>query len=438
MAKRVVILGGGESGVGAALLAHQQKYDVFLSDRGSIKEHFKKELENKGIPYEEGQHTEIKIFNADEVVKSPGIPERVPIVQVLLKKGVPVISEIEFAARFSNGKIIGITGSNGKTTTTILLGHLLQECGLNVGVGGNIGTSFARILTQGKYDYYVLELSSFQLDGIVDFKPDIALLLNVTPDHMDRYEFSMSKYVASKFRIGMNQQVGDYFLYNSMDPYSKALIKEMNTGAKKIALDKSHIHNRELTTRKGHYDLRKTALKGIHNAMNALFAVVAAELCGIESAKIQEALETSKAVEHRLEPVAEINGVAYINDSKATNIDAAKFGLMAIEKPIVWIVGGQDKGNEYEVLWPLVKTKVKAIVCLGLNNEKILDTFENFEGPIVETDTAEEAVNMATDLAEEGTTILLSPACASFDLFENYEDRGRKFKEAVEKLKETT
>lgn len=431
---RVVILGGGESGVGAAILAQQQQYEVFVSDRGSIPDKYKAELTARGIPYEEGQHTEALILNADEVVKSPGIPDKVALVQQLLAKGIPVISEIEFAARFSKGKFIGITGSNGKTTTSTLSWHILHTAGLNVTLAGNVGRSFAWQTAEDDTEYYVLELSSFQLDGIRQFRPIVAMLLNITPDHLDRYEYKMENYIRSKFRIGMNQEASDHFLYNGDDPNIKHHLAEMENPAQKININSSWIKGTLLKVDNIEYDLAQTALLGRHNAMNALFAIQLAHLLDIEPEVIRKGLQTFQPVEHRLERVAIINGVEYINDSKATNVDAVFYALEAMTQPVVWVVGGQDKGNDYEPLQPLVKEKVKAIVCMGVDNAKIIEAFAHLELPMVETRSAKEAVEQAAALGSRGDVVLLSPACASFDLFKNYLDRGRQFKEAVRSM----
>lgn len=432
---RVVVLGAGESGVGAAILAQQQQYDVFVSDRGNIQEKYKAELTARGIPYEEGQHTESLILNADEVVKSPGIPDKVALVQQLLQKGIPVISEIEFAARFSNGTLIGITGSNGKTTTSTLSWHILHAAGLNVTLAGNVGRSFAWQVAEDDTEYYVLELSSFQLDGIRTFRPSIAMLLNITPDHLDRYEYKMENYISSKFRIGMNQLASDYFLYNGDDLNIVHHLKEEDNVAHQINIGRERIKGSLLDIDNKEYDLSSTALRGRHNAMNALFAIQLAHLLDVPPRMIQQGLNSFQPVEHRLERVAVVNGVEYINDSKATNVDAVFFALEAMKQPVIWVVGGQDKGNDYTPLLPLVKEKVKAIVCMGVDNSKIIEAFAPLNKPLVETGSAKEAVQQATVLSKEGDIVLLSPACASFDLFKNYLDRGRQFKEAVLALK---
>lgn len=412
-------------------MARQQQFEVFVSDRGKLSERYKAELKSRGIPYEEGRHTEAKILNADEVVKSPGIPDRVPLIQELLRKGIPVISEIEFAARYSRGTLIGITGSNGKTTTSTLSWHLLQSGGLEVTLAGNVGRSFAWQVAEADTEYYVLELSSFQLDGIQQFRPKVAMLLNITPDHLDRYDYKFENYVRSKFRIGTNQVGGDYFLYNGEDPSIVQNLEELAGPAQRIKINNEQINGSLLSIDNQEYNLTQTALRGRHNAMNALFAIQLAHLYGISPTVIQRALETFQAVEHRLERVAVIDDVEYINDSKATNVDAVFYALEAMEQPVIWVVGGQDKGNDYGPLLALVKDKVKAIVCMGVDNSKIIAAFTGLGKPTVETRSATEAVEAAAGLSEGGDVVLLSPACASFDLFKNYEDRGRQFKAAV-------
>ncbi len=432
--QRIVILGAGESGVGAALLARREGCEVFVSDRGAIAAAFKQELIDNDIPYEEGQHTEERIFSADEVIKSPGIPDRVPLIQKLESKGIPVISEIEFAGRYTDAFLVGITGTNGKTTTTRLTYHLLHTAGLDVGVGGNIGVSFARLLTRPRRRCYVLELSSFQLDGIRDFRPQLAMLLNITPDHLDRYAYRMENYVASKFRITRNQKPDDWFLYNAENEAITGYLRQHEVIARRAPIDSSMIVDQQLRVAGETYELANTALRGRHNALNALFAVRTARLLVADPDAIQRGLETIVPVAHRLEPVGVVDGVTFLNDSKATNVDAVFYALEAMRGPTVWIAGGQDKGNEYEPLLPLVRRCVKAIVCLGKDNRKIIEAFRRATPVIEETNTAESAVRIARRLAEPGDTVLLSPACASFDLFRNYEDRGDQFRQAVERL----
>jgi UDP-N-acetylmuramoylalanine--D-glutamate ligase len=431
---QITILGSGESGVGAALLAKKLGYEVFVSDKGSIAEKYKTELEQNAIPYEEGEHTLTRVLAADEIIKSPGIPDNVPVVKAALERGIPVISEIEFASRHTNATIIGITGTNGKTTTTKLTFHILATAGLDVAVGGNVGYSFARLVTEVKRTYYVLEISSFQLDNIQYFRPDIGMILNITPDHLDRYDYKMEHYISAKFRICENQQTDDLFLYNADNENITNRLKTIKLTPKGVAISASMIENDLLRVGDSVFDMRKTALRGKHNYINALFAIHAAKALGAADAAIQRGLETFQSVVHRMELVAEVDGVAYINDSKATNVDATFFALDAMTKPTVWIVGGQDKGNEYESLLGLVREKVRAIVCLGVDNQKLLAVFGDFDKPMVEVRSAQEAVAKAHDLAKPGDTVLLAPACASFDLFKNYEDRGNQFKEAVLKM----
>lgn len=431
---RVVILGSGESGVGAAILAQKQQLEVFVSDRGNIQKKYKKELDARGIPYEEGRHTEEKILKADEVVKSPGIPDKAPLVQALINQGTPVISEIEFAARYSKGILIGITGSNGKTTTSTLSWHLLHEAGLKVTLAGNVGRSFAWQVAEEDTPNYVLELSSFQLDGIREFRPKVAMLLNISPDHLDRYEYKFENYIRSKFRIGMNQEKEDQFLYNGEDPNIKRFLDELAGQAQRITIKREQIEGSLVIVDNYKYDLASTALRGRHNAMNALFAIQLARLFDVQPEIIQRGLESFQPVEHRLERVAIVDGIEYINDSKATNVDAVFYALEAMDQPLIWVVGGQDKGNDYEPLMELVKNKVKAIVCLGVDNAKVISAFGDLGKTIVEVRSAAAAVAQAKMLSQQGDIVLLSPACASFDLFKNYEDRGRQFKEAVLKF----
>ncbi len=426
---KIVVLGGGESGVGAALLAKKMNYEVFLSDYGGIKENFKYELETNAIPYEENKHTFEKLTEAIEVIKSPGIPEHTSIIRAIKQRGIPVISEIEFASRHTDAKIIGITGSNGKTTTTKLTYHLLNTAGLSVGIGGNVGRSFARILTEKLREIYVLELSSFQLDGIQHFRPDVAILLNITPDHLDRYDYKMENYVQSKFRIAMNLKEEDLFIINSK-------LVQLAVGNRQVAVsDELNLNNSHLKVGDSEFDMSHFVLKGSHNYFNATCAILVAKEFGLKDNVIQEGLNTFESVPHRLELVTQIKGVDYINDSKATNVDSVYYALEAMEKPIVWIAGGLDKGNDYTKIEKLVEDKVKALICLGVDNQKLIETFSAIVKVIEETKSAEEAVERATIYAEKGDVVLLSPACSSFDLFENYENRGELFKEAVEKIK---
>jgi len=443
--KRLVILGGGESGVGTALLGRQKGYEVFVSDKGEILKKYKEVLLHNKIDFEEKNHTESKILNASLVMKSPGISENVTLVQKLKKKLIPILSEIEFASLYTNANIIGITGSNGKTTTTLLLHHILKNAGLNVGVAGNIGSSFAQQVAEQSYEHYVLELSSFQLDGIEKFKSHIAILTNITPDHLDRYEYDFEKYIASKFRITKNQGITDYLIYDADNASIHKWLQENNTKAILVpfSIEKEVEYgaylkdntiiiniNKETFT----MPLSTLSVKGKHNTKNAMAAIMAAKLLKLRKQTIKESLEDFEGVEHRLENVAKIKGVEYINDSKATNINATFYALECMDKSTVWIVGGVDKGNDYSDLLPLVREKVKAIICLGLDNEKIKNMFGNVVDIIVETAGAEEAVKVSHKLSERGEAVLLSPACASFDLFESYEDRGRQFKKAVRSL----
>ena len=443
--KRLVVLGGGESGVGTAILGKKEGFEVFVSDKGIIKEEYRKVLEHFEIDWEEQQHSEEKILNADLVMKSPGIPDKVPLVVKLKEVGVPIISEIEFASRYTKATIIGITGSNGKTTTTMLTNHILKEGGLNVGMAGNIGDSYAKMVAEKDFDYYVLEISSFQLDGIVDFKPHIAILTNITPDHLDRYEYKFENYIASKFRIAKNQTKEDYLIYDADDevivqwlqknPVQSKLLpfsisKKLDEGAylenDKIII-KTHNNTIEMST-------DALALEGKHNVKNTMAATTAAKLISIRKETIRRSIENFQGAEHRLEKVLKIHHVQYINDSKATNVNATYYALDSMKTPTVWIVGGVDKGNDYKELMPLVREKVKAIICLGTDNSKIKDAFGNVVDLVVETFAMDEAVKVAYKIAERGDTVLLSPACASFDLFKNYEDRGNQFKEAIKKL----
>ncbi|MCB9080081.1 MAG: UDP-N-acetylmuramoyl-L-alanine--D-glutamate ligase [Lewinellaceae bacterium] len=437
MAKELIVLGGGESGVGAALLGQQKGFSVFVSDRGTIPERYQQTLREANIPFETGSHDEQRILQGALVVKSPGIPDEVPLVQALLAAGIPVISEIEFAGRYTDAFIIGITGSNGKTTTTRLTHHLLVSAGLDATMGGNVGLSFARQVATGKPAIYVLELSSFQLDGIDQFRPHIAMLLNITPDHLDRYAYRMENYIRSKFRILKNQRLGDQFLYNGDDPNILGALPVVSAdGPTRVNINRSMIQDGLLNVGGQQFDLRNTALIGQHNAMNALFAIHTALALKVDPALIQAGLNTYINAPHRMEEVSEVNGVRFINDSKATNVDSVFYALQAMTQPTVWIVGGQDKGNDYSPLLPLVQQRVKAIVCLGVDNTKLRETFGKMVPQLVETSSAREAVATAGQLAVAGDTVLLSPACASFDLFKNYEDRGDQFRQAVLEYKQ--
>ena len=442
---RLVVLGGGESGVGTAILGKKKGYDVFVSDFGKIKEKYKEVLTNNGIDWEEEKHTEALVLNADVVMKSPGIPEKVVIVKKLVEKGIPVISEIEFAAPFTKAITIGITGSNGKTTTTMLTYHLLKSAGLNVGLGGNIGKSFAWQVADEDFDSYVLELSSFQLDGIVKYKPHIAIITNISPDHLDRYDYKYENYIDSKFRITMNQTEEDYLIYDADDEAIAAWLATNKTKAKLIpfsltkivetgAYIKNNIMEVSINQEEFKMETESMALEGKHNMKNAMAATSVAKLMQIRKATIRESLSNFQGVEHRLEKVLKIQNVQYINDSKATNVNATFFALDSMNMPTVWIVGGVDKGNDYNELMSLVREKVKAVICLGVDNKKIIDAFGNVVDIMVEVTSMSDAVKMAKRIAEKGDTVLLSPACASFDLFENYEDRGNQFKQAVQNL----
>jgi UDP-N-acetylmuramoylalanine--D-glutamate ligase len=443
--KRLVILGGGESGVGTAILGKQKGYEVFVSDKGAIKTSYKDVLLNNDIEFEEHTHTASKILNADLVMKSPGIPDKAPVVKELKDKGISVISEIEFAAQYTAASIIGITGSNGKTTTTLLCHHILKAANLSAGVAGNIGDSFAQQVAENDFDLFVLELSSFQLDGIIRFAPHIAILTNISPDHLDRYDYDYDKYIAAKFRITENQTEADYLIYDADDIAIKGWLEKNRTKAKLIPFsieqkleygaflngDTIEIH---LNTEKFIMSTSNLTLQGKHNVKNAMASAMAAQLLKVRKQTIKESLSNFEGAEHRLETVQKVRDVLYINDSKATNVNATFYALECMDNPTVWIVGGVDKGNDYNDLLPLVREKVKAIVCLGLDNQKITSIFSNVVDIIVETAGAEEAVKVAAKIASKGDTVLLSPACASFDLFENYEDRGRQFKKAVRTL----
>ena len=444
---RLVVLGGAESGVGAAVLAKKKGFDVFLSDNGKIKEDYVKVLREWDIPFEEGGHTDALILNADEVVKSPGIPSAAPMVCRLRDQGTHIISEIEFAGRYDTAKKICVTGSNGKTTTTSLIYYLLKNAGLNVGLGGNIGKSYVYQVATEHFDYYVLEISSFQLDDVYDFKPDIAIITNITPDHLDRYDHKMENYVAAKFNITRNLTPDDCFIFDSDDDITIGHLDSIVLRCKMLPFSQRHEVPQGAFLRQDRIVLRyeeeetdvylkELALGGRHNIYNSMAAALAAKATGIDNAVIRQSLATFQPVEHRLEPVLSIKDVLYINDSKATNVDAAWYALECQQKPVVWIVGGKDKGNDYSVLDPLVREKVKAVVCLGVDNAKIHAAFEGIVGKekMVDTASAEEAVRAASRFAEPGDVVLLSPCCASFDLFKDYEDRGRKFKEAVRGL----
>jgi UDP-N-acetylmuramoylalanine--D-glutamate ligase len=440
---KIVILGGGESGVGAALLAKAKGFDVFLSDRGVLGESYRQTLLANGIAFEESRHTEAKILDADEVVKSPGIAEKTELVQKILDKGIRIISEIEFASRYTRARMIGITGSNGKTTTTLLTYHLLQSAGLNVGLAGNIGDSFAKQVIHDTRDYYVLEISSFQLDNCYTFRPDVAVLLNITPDHLDRYAYDFQKYADAKFRITQVMTAEDSFIYYAEDKMIEQGMASRNLPVQKLPVslvapvaegawlenDTLHVKGKGMEY---HIACDDLTIKGRHNAVNAMSAMLVCQAMGIDEAKVREGLRTFKNAPHRLEEVGEINGIRFVNDSKATNVDSVFYALGSYTRPIVWIAGGIDKGNDYTQIEDLVKEKVKALICLGKDNQKLIEFFEGKIPVITETQDVKETVTKGLELAQSGDIVLLSPACASFDLFKNYEDRGKQFREAVQ------
>ena len=439
--QRIVVLGGGESGVGSAVLAKIKGYDVFLSDNGTIKPEARKMLEKYEIPYEEGGHTQEKILNAWQIVKSPGIPENAPLIVQARGKGIPVISEIEFAGRYDKAKKICITGSNGKTTTTSLIYFMLKNAGLNVGLAGNIGQSYAFQVATENYDYYVLELSSFQLDGMYDFKADIAVMMNITPDHLDRYDYKMENYVAAKFRILRNQTKDDYFIYWNDDPVIKEQMHHVQTEALHLPFSEHPEDSAAAFVEEGIVRFKvpgdvweiprdKISLPGLHNLYNSMAAGLSASVLHIRDEKIREALEDFEAVEHRLEYVATVDGVRYVNDSKATNVNSTWYALGSMTTPVVLILGGKDKGNDYSEIEALVKEKARAVVAMGKDNSKIVSYFGGIV-PVADTHSLEEAMTKCRELAKEGDTVLLSPCCASFDLFNSYEDRGDRFKAAV-------
>lgn len=449
--RRTVILGAGESGTGAAVLAKKKGFDVFVSDLSTIKDKYRELLEKYEIPYEEGRHTEEKILNANEVIKSPGIPDRAPIVQKLAAQNTPVISEIEFAGRYTNAKTVCITGSNGKTTTAMLTYHILKSAGLNVGLAGNVGESFALQVAEQHYDYYVIELSSFQLDGMYDFRADIAVLLNITPDHLDRYNYDMQNYADAKMRIIRNQTAADAFIFWNNDPLVKLRITDYKLRNDKKSVPalypfaltkgegvKAYVENKQIVinTPKGNFNMEEelVALTGTHNLYNSLAAGIAAKLSDIRNEDIRRSLSDFKGVEHRLEKVAKVWGVEYVNDSKATNVNSTWYALQSVKTPVVLILGGTDKGNDYTEIEAMVKEKCRALIYLGVDNSKLHRFFDGKVSQTTEAHSMEEAVSKAYDIAEQGDTVLLSPCCASFDLFENYEDRGRQFKHYVRRL----
>jgi UDP-N-acetylmuramoylalanine--D-glutamate ligase len=445
MKRKIVILGSGESGVGAALLAKKMGYEVLVSDKGQIIKKYKIELENAQIPYEEGSHSMDKVLAADEIIKSPGIPEKASIIKEIRQNNIPIISEIEFGYRYAKGKIVAITGSNGKTTTTNLVYHILKNAKLDVAMGGNVGYSFARIVAEGEHDYYVLEISSFQLDDIKTFKPYISLITNITEDHLDRYDYKLENYVASKFKIAQNQDGNDYLIICSDDEETNKYLKKNKINTTMIPFSWSQQTSEgaytyknkmiiQIQKKKFSMILQELALSGRHNTYNSMAAGIVSKLLGVRNDVIRDSLQDFKNLEHRLEFVTTVRGVDFINDSKATNINSTWYALESMEKDIVWIAGGVDKGNDYTVLQELVSKRVKAIVCLGKDNEKIHQAFSSVVGCILDTASADEAVKTAYNLAQPGEVVLLSPACASFDLFDNYEDRGRQFKAAAYSL----
>lgn len=443
--ERLVIIGAGESGVGAAILGKTKGFEVFVSDKSLIKEQYKKELDEYGIEWEEGCHTEEKVLSADIVVKSPGVPDSAPMIVALRSRNVPVISEIEFAGRYTDAKMICITGSNGKTTTTMLIHHLLKEAGLNVGLAGNIGFSLARQVALEQKDYYVIELSSFQLDGMYEFKADVAILLNITPDHLDRYENKFQNYINSKFRIVQNMNVSDYFIYWNDDPVIRKELDRRQIFAKKLpfALNRAggiaaYIENELMKInaqeRSFEFPVSSLPIKGTHNMYNSMAASITACLCNISDEKLRASLKSFKGAEHRLEDVAVVGGVRYINDSKATNVNSCWYALQCMTEPVVLILGGKDKGNDYSEIEELVKEKVKAIVCMGVDNTKLHAFFDGKVPVMEDAGSMQEAVEKCHALAKKGETVLLSPCCASFDLFSSYEDRGTQFKHCVRHL----
>ena len=446
MKENLIVLGGGESGVGAAYLASQNGISVFLSDKNLIKLKYKKILIDNEIEFEEGTHSLNKVLKASEIIKSPGIPSDSSLISHVIRNNIPIISEVEFASRFTNAKIIGVTGSNGKTTTTSLIYHILKSSGLNVGIGGNIGNSFAFLIANNDFDYIVLELSSFQLEGVSKFKPIIAVITNLSPDHLERYEFSFKKYIDAKFKIISNQTSSDFLIYNGQDVRIKEELRFRQIISSKIPFSnsKGNMCNQtysennniksEINKNKFMISLENLSLKGKHNVQNSMAAATVAQLLNITNQDLKESLSNFQSINHRMEHVLTIQKVKYINDSKATNVNAVYYALDSMKSSTVWIVGGVDKGNNYNELLPLVREKVKAIICLGLDNKKIIDTFSSISDLIIETSSMTQAVNSAYRIAKPNDVVLLSPACSSFDLFENFEDRGNQFKECVRKL----
>lgn len=447
MQKRLVVIGGGESGVGAAVLAKRRGYDVFLSDKGGLKDKYKKLLTQAHIEFEEGVHTEEKILNATEVVKSPGVPDKVEILKKIKANNIPVISEIEFAGRYTHAKIVGITGTNGKTTTTLLTYHIFKKAGLNVRVAGNVGKGFAMSIAENENDcdYYVLELSSFQLDGLDKFRIHVAVLTNITPDHLDRYEYQLQNYINSKFLITKEQQAADHFIYCADDELTMKNINNQTINSKKLGFSikqdagmTAYIQNEQFIINLNNTTttmfINDLALKGKHNLYNSMAASIASRLVDIKDEVIKESLTDFEGIEHRLEKVTKVRGVEYINDSKATNVNSTWYALECMSEPVIWVVGGVDKGNDYDELKDVVAQKVKAIICLGVDNTKIVHAFKDIVPVIEETQSMTQAVKLGYQMGKKGDVVLLSPACASFDLFENYEERGRAFKTAVREL----
>ncbi len=441
--KRLVVLGGGISGYGSAILAKKMGYDVFLSDKGSIPERYKERLLEWEVPFEEGTHSEERILTADEAVKSPGIPDKAPIVKALRERGVPIVSEIEFAGRYTSARTICITGSNGKTTTTTLTYKILKEAGYNVALGGNIGESFAYSVATGSFDWYVLELSSFQLDGMIDFRADVGVLMNITPDHLDRYNYVFQNYINSKMRIIRNQRPNDAFIYSADDAVIATELPKYELSMQRLPFSARHEQKEgawlaqdgtiRVKTADTFFsiDTNRMQIRGIHNAYDTMAATLAAVAAGVPAESIVRSVLAFTGVEHRLEPAGAIDGVTYINDSKATNVDSVWYALESMTRPVVWIAGGTDKGNDYEPLKAFAKQKVKALVCMGLNNQKLVQEFKGIIPQIFSTNSLEDAMQAARKVATAGDTVLLSPACASFDLFKNYEQRGELFKEWV-------
>jgi UDP-N-acetylmuramoylalanine--D-glutamate ligase len=445
VSEKIVILGAGESGVGSAILAQKQGMEAFVSDAGKLKPEYRQTLEEYKIEFEEGGHSESRVMAASRVVKSPGIPEKAPLIKKLHVAGIPVISELEFAFPYTRAKHVCITGSNGKTTTTLMTYHILTKAGLNVGLAGNVGKSYARQVAEADFDVYVLEISSFQLDGMYDFRADLAILMNITPDHLDRYEYKFQNYIDSKFRILQNMRPEDYFIWCGDDPVTRDEVAKRTIIPQQLpfGFDREYrpgawvadeILNIDINNNPFNMSIFDLSMQGKHNAYNSMASGIASRVLEIRKDTIRESLTDFQGVEHRLEPVIKVHGIEFINDSKATNVNSTWYALESMKSKVVWIVGGIDKGNDYSMLYSLVREKVKAIVCLGKDNTKIHESFYNVVETIVDTDNMEEAVRTSYYLSEQGDVVLLSPACASFDLFENYEDRGRQFKNCVRNL----